>query len=81
MKKAASIDVSVSNNSALSGLAGSDGLVSLVELSGVLEVFYNASLPDCEVCDLLDQLSGAPIGLYVQNNLDDSCTPVPEGCP
>jgi hypothetical protein len=49
----------------------------------VLAITLNGSLPDCEVCELLDQLTLGPIymNMDVHNNLDDSCTPVPSNCP
>ena len=42
----------------------------------------NDILPDCEACDLLDQLqfSPGPGMMIVFDNLDDSCTPVPDNC-
>ena len=45
--------------------------------------FYNcgnSALPDCEVCDLLDQLTVESGGIDVHDNLADTCTPVPAGC-
>jgi hypothetical protein len=41
----------------------------------------NSTLPDCEACDLLDQVTSGPISPSVNNNLDDTCTPVPDNCP
>jgi hypothetical protein len=41
----------------------------------------NDILPDCEVCDLLEQLDSAPDPIDVSDNLDDACTPVPDNCP
>jgi hypothetical protein len=32
------------------------------------------------VCDLLEQLDDPPELVFVTNNLDDECTPVPAGC-
>ena len=58
-----------------------DGLNGLTSVGGYLRIFYNGVLPDCEVCDLLDQLTSWPIGINVYDNLDDACTPVPAGCP
>ena len=40
----------------------------------------SGSLPDCEVCDLLDQITSGPTSTYVLGNLDDTCTPVPANC-
>jgi hypothetical protein len=64
-----------------------DVLTDLDGLNGITSVCYyiwissNNVLPDCEVCDLLDQLPTAPTIITVENNLDDSCTPVPDNCP
>jgi len=46
-----------------------------------LNVEFNPLLPDCEVCELLDQLTSGPASITVGDNLDDACTPVPTGCP
>jgi hypothetical protein len=46
-----------------------------------MQIQFNAVLPDCEVCDLLDQLTDGPPSTNVMENLDDSCTPVPDNCP
>jgi len=46
-----------------------------------LEIFNNIDLPDCEVCNLLDQLTSGPTDIDVYDNLDDACTPVPWSCP
>jgi hypothetical protein len=46
-----------------------------------LHAYNNDVLPDCEVCDLLDQLTSAPTSIDVHDNLADTCTPVPTGCP
>ena len=46
-----------------------------------LSILDNDALPDCEVCALLDQITSGPIEIDVKNNLDDSCTPVPDSCP
>ena len=50
-------------------------------MNGILWIYSNEVLPDCEVCDLLDQLTTTPAPIDVHDNLDDSCTPVPVGCP
>lgn len=63
------------------GLATLDGLDALTEVGWSLGVRYNAALPDCEVCELIDQLSSLPDPTDVYDNLDDSCTPVPTNCP
>ncbi len=41
----------------------------------------NGSLPDCEACEVLDQLTSGPTSIDVHDNLDDLCTPVPANCP
>ena len=46
-----------------------------------INIEYNYALPDCEACDLLDQLTSGPSAIDVHNNLDDACTPVPVNCP
>jgi hypothetical protein len=46
-----------------------------------LDIEFNAALPDCEACDLLDQLTSAPFSTNIHDNLSDSCTPVPANCP
>ena len=58
-----------------------DGLGALTSMNGILWIYSNDVLPDCEVCDLLDQLTTTPAPIDVHDNLDDSCTPVPVGCP
>jgi len=50
-------------------------------MNGILWVYSNEVLPDCEVCDLLDQITTAPSPIDVDDNFDDTCTPVPAGCP
>jgi hypothetical protein len=61
-------------------LADLSGLENLESIDGDLWIFNNPVLPDCEACDLLDQLGETPEILKVHNNLDDACAPVPEGC-
>ncbi len=70
----------ISNNTALTNL---DGLGSVASLggSGTLYINDNTVLPDCEACDLLDQLISGPASIDVYDNLDDTCTPVPGSCP
>lgn len=68
---------------------GNDSLSNLDGLSALTEVFEttlsfseNPSLPDCEVCELLDQLiEGQDHSIVVHDNLEDACTPVPDNCP
>jgi hypothetical protein len=71
-------DFIVSNNHALTNL---DGLSSLASIGGTLWVFDNASMPDCEVCELIDQLTEGPAEVYTSPNVEDDCTPVPDNCP
>ncbi len=65
-------------NDAVANLDGLSGLVSVTE---DLEIKDNETLPDCEVCGLLDQLTTLPPFINFHDNLDDSCTPVPGSCP
>ncbi len=58
-----------------------DGLSDLTSVGGELYIYNNDTLPGCEVCDLLDQLTTGPTSIWVYDNLDDSCTPVPANCP
>jgi len=46
-----------------------------------LWIIDNPVLPDCEACDLLDQLTTGPSSTDVYTNFNDSCTPVPGNCP
>ena len=62
-------------------LANLDGLSALTSVGGAFQVYENDSLPDCEVCDLLDQLVSGPSLMEVFDNVDDTCTPVPDNCP
>jgi len=68
----------VEDNDVLTELSGFDALTMV---GGDLSVLLNSSLPNCEVCGLLGQLTTAPATIDVNNNLDDSCTPVPTNCP
>jgi hypothetical protein len=56
-------------------------LSGVTSVGGELGIGWNQVLPDCEACDLLDQLTTAPYLITVFDNLDDSCTPVPSNCP
>lgn len=67
----------VHDNDDLATLAG---LGSLGFVGEDLWVINNPTLPDCEVCDFIDQLEDLTEALKVHNNLDDACTPVPDGC-
>ena len=70
--------LSIDNNDALTDL---DGLSALTSVGTELEIFWNNTLPDCEVCELLGQLTAAPTVTDAHDNLDDVCTPVPGSCP
>jgi hypothetical protein len=70
--------LSISNNGALVSL---DGLSALTSVSEDFMVHDNTNLPDCEPCELLDQLTAEPEFVDVHSNLADSCTPVPDNCP
>ena len=58
-----------------------DGLNALTSVVGGVHIYENAALPDCEACDLLDQLATAPVPIDVHDNQSDACTPVPANCP
>jgi hypothetical protein len=62
-------------------LTNLDGLSSLTSVGLSLSIGGNHALPDCEACDFLDQLTTGPTDISVWQNLDDSCTPVPDECP
>ena len=62
-------------------LTNLDGLGGITSVGGELLILGNNALPDCEACDLLDQLTSGPTVMHVQENLDDTCTPVPDNCP
>jgi hypothetical protein len=68
----------VINNPIITNLNGLSGITSVGEN---LSIYYNYVLPNCEACDLLDQLTSAPTSINVHDNLDDTCTPVPANCP
>jgi hypothetical protein len=71
--------ITVSENNLLTNLDGLSGLQILDDVNVIIT--DNAFLPDCEACDLLDQLASVPTSIDVQDNLDDTCTPVPANCP
>ncbi len=71
-------DLYICENAALTNL---DGLSAITSVGEYLGIHGNIPLPDCEVCDLLDQLTNVPTEIEVHDNLDDACTPVPAGCP
>ena len=70
--------LAISGNNSLADL---DGLSSLTSVGEYIDIYENPTLPDCEVCDLLDQMTTSPSPIDVHGNLDDSCTPVPSSCP
>jgi len=45
----------------------------------------NPSLPDCEVCELIDRVDMSVtylgFGMTFTDNMSDECSPPPEGCP
>ena len=55
-------------------------LTSLTKVGEEFWVYENWMLPDCDVCSVLDQLTTGPTTIDVHDNLDDSCTPVPDNC-
>ncbi len=62
--------------------------ISLPRLRAVrsrLHFLDNDALPDCEACELLDQLTLGPDYINVYDNFGDNlghvCSPVPENCP
>ena len=65
-------------NGALTNL---DGLSALTSVSDEFWIHYNDILPDCEACEVLDQITSGPVSIDVYDNLDDLCTPVPASCP
>ncbi len=62
-------------------LTNLDGLSGVTSAGFWFMIDSNSTLPDCEVCDLLDQLTKFPDDIDVHDNLDDTCTPVPANCP
>ena len=73
-------DLAIYDNSSLTNL---DGLGVLTDVGGeFLSISNNVLLPDCEVCQVLDQLTSL---VFTETdflgNLDDTCTPVPDNCP
>jgi len=74
----------ITGNATLTNLDGLSGLTYIGEgtsASKGLDVRGNPALPDCEICDLLEQLTTGDVMVDVGDNLDDTCTPVPDGCP
>ena len=67
----------ISDNDILTNLDGLSGITSV----GTLGIGFNVSLHDCKACELLDQFTSVPTSINVYDNLDDTCTPVPENCP
>ena len=64
-----------SDNNSLTSL---NGLNNLASVGGTLQMGDNKALPDCAVCNLLNQLNYGTIDIY--DNLDDTCTPVLARC-
>lgn len=50
-----------------------DGMYPLSTINGDLTVVANESLPYCQVCDLLDQLSGFDGDVTCHDNVSDTC--------
>ena len=76
----------IEGNAALKNLDGLSALTSIFIYMGdepwdFFVIHDNDILPDCEACELLDQLVSEPTVIDVHDNLDDSCTPVPGNCP
>jgi hypothetical protein len=74
---------SLGNDLVLEGndrLQNLEGLSSLTILEGSLTVRHNDYLPDCKTCAFLEQLTTGPSTILVEQNLEDPCTPVPDGC-
>jgi hypothetical protein len=63
-------DLTIDGNPALADLAGLDSLVSV---GGAIDISHNGALPFCEVCDLLDQLTGFAGELTSTANQVDEC--------
>ena len=74
------VDLEIAGNHVLTEL---DGLSALTSVGDNLWIDQNSVLPDCEVCELLDQLTTgpSPSEMCVEDNLADTCTPVPANCP
>ncbi len=71
-------EVTIQGNSELTSL---DGLRSLTRIFTHVQIYGNERLPDCEVCQMLEQLTSSPTTIGASGNLDDTCTPVPDSCP
>jgi hypothetical protein len=61
----------IGTNDALTSL---NGLSNLTSVGGDLDVSSNTALPQCEVCDLLDQLVEFSGNFSSRDNLPDTCT-------
>ena len=63
-------------NSGLSSLDGLDSLASVGEVDGLadLQVRSNENLPQCEVCELVAQLTQFSGDFSAVNNLEDECS-------
>ena len=70
--------LSITGNNSLANI---EGLSALTTVGEYIDFYGNIAIPDCEVCDLLDQITSGPSYIDVENNLNDSCTPVPGSCP
>ena len=72
------LNLVIIGNLALTNL---DGLSGITLMGDEFKIYENDALPDCDVCDLLDQITTTPTLIDVHDNVDDTCTPVPGGCP
>jgi hypothetical protein len=70
--------VAIWENPALTNL---DGLSALTFVDSYFQVRECPAVPDCEACEIIDQLTTEPSSIQVYDNLDDDCTPVPNNCP
>ena len=66
--------VNVYSNDALTTLGG---LAAMVSVGDDLKVWYNAALPQCEVCAVYDHLVGFAGDFVSSDNAPDVCV---EGC-
>ena len=74
-------EIRIENNVSLENLDGLANLTTVnTSLDETLSIWGNTSLPYCEICELLDQLTTEPFSASVFYNLEDSCGP-PFNCP
>ena len=70
--------LNIFGNNELTDLDGLNGLTSVT--NGGVHIYFNASLPDCEACSFLSQLNTTPDPTDIHHNLEDDCSPAPDGC-